>query len=171
MSLTTRVVVFGGDESSSGVQIFSDPEKNINEDGSEKTTFYQGDSQHLLIIVPSDYRLLYVLCTDGVVAGHGSGTRQQVDRLLFSESGAEGVLSLSQLPAGDVSPVWYGNTATLTVDGQEVTANFTPCIADLSYSYRVEQYELTAPSNLNIGPEDGDDWPIGVVVYVEKING
>lgn len=169
MSILTKVVVFGSEVSGaeSGVQIFADAIANINDDGTEKTQFYEGDSQYLLVIVPDEYRLVAVKCTDGIVTALGQVSRGQVDRVLFAEKDV--AVSLAQLPAGEVSPKWYGRSATITVDKQQVTASAVPCIADITYTYAALQYRLTAPSSLAIGANDGDDWPIGVVVYVEAV--
>jgi len=168
MSLVTRVVVFGSvDGEASGVQLFADALTNVNSDGTPKTEYYPGDSVNLLLIVPDTYKLLAVKSTDGSIVATGSVTRTEVDRILFTEKGIQ--QQLSQLPAGSVTPGWYGASGVLTVDGQQVAANAAPCIADLAYSYQAERYQLTAPASLAIGAEDGDDWPIGVVAYVEKI--
>lgn len=167
MSIMTKVVVFGdaAAESAAGVQVFADAIANINDDGTEKTEFYPGDDYYLLVIVPDDYRLLAVRSTDGSITATGQVTRSQEDRVLFAEKGV--AVSLSQLPDGEVLPQWYGRKAVLTVDHQQITANIAPCITDLLYRYAALQYRLTAPASLNIGQEDGADWPIGVVVYVE----
>ena len=167
MSLLTKVVVFGdsASESAAGVQIFGDAIANINADGTDKTEFYPGESYYLLIIIPDDYRLLSVKATDGTLTATGQVSRTQIDRILFTDKGE--AMSLSQLPAGEVTPEWYGKSAVLTVTGQQVSVAAAPCIADIGYSYTAMQYRLTAPASLNIGPEDGADWPIGVVVYVE----
>ena len=169
MSLLTKVVVFGSDVAGvdSGVQILSDDLVNIDDDGEIKNEYYPGDSRFLLVIVPDTYRLIEVKTTDGSVVATGAVTRAQKDRLLFADKDES--LSLTQLPAGSVSPKWYGKTATITIDKQSVTASAAPCIADLSYNYSALQYKLTAPVSLNIGTEEDDDWPIGVVVYVEEI--
>lgn len=169
MSLLTKVVVFGSDVAGedSGVQLFLDEVANVNADGSAKTEFYPGDVVAMLLIVPPEFLLLSVQSTDGMVAATGSVSRTREDRVLFAEKSE--LLSLSQLPASAVSPKFYGKSATITVDKQSVTASAAPCIADLSYNYTARQYKLTAPGSLNIGTEEGDDWPIGVVVYVEAI--
>lgn len=165
MSLTTKVVVFGDDvSSSSGVEIVSDSVGNMV-DGEEKTEFYPGDGQYLLVIVPDEYRLLSVAATDGDIVATGLVSREQVDRVLFAEKNVSE--SLSQNIAGSITPVFYGGAAVLTVEDGAVRASAAPVIADLSYNYAAYQYRLDIPSGLEIG--DDDDYPIGVVAYVEAV--
>lgn len=168
MSLSTMVVVFGagaGAGAASGVQIFADEVANVDSLGKEKTEFYPGDDFYFLVIVPDEYRLVEIKATTGLVVALGEVVREQLDRLLFAETGSQ--LSLAQLPDGEVSPVWYGQQGLLTIDGQQISADLAPCIADLAYSYRALQYRLTAPADLDIGPDA--DYPVGLVVYVEAV--
>ena len=169
MSILTKVVVFGSDadSASSGVQIFADDAANINADGSQKSEFYPGDNFYFLVIVPADIKLLSVQSTDGTVSLIGAVVREKKDQLLFADTAEPS--SLSQTPIGPVTTTWYGRTAVLTVDKQQVTVNTVPSIADLSYKYAALQYRLTAPAYLPIGSEEGANWPIGIVVYAEVV--
>jgi len=170
MSLINKVVIFGdeADSGESGIQVFWDDVANVDAAGKPISAYYSGDSRYLLVIVPTGLRLLSVKPTmDNTLAAVGQVSRDQVDRLLFDLP--DKLLGLSQLPAGEISPTWYGRTAVLTVEGDQVKANSAPCLADIAYSYTAMQYKLTAPTGLAIGPDDDDDWPIGVVVYAEVI--
>ena len=167
MSLINKVVIFGEDasEGESGIQVVWDDFANVDAEGKAISAYYQGDSRLVLVIIPDKYRLVEVKPTDGSLAFMGEVSRPQIDRLLFDLPGK--LLKLTQLPAGEVEPTWYGNTATLTVEDGQVKASAAPCLADIAYNYAALQYKLTAPTTLAIGPEDDDDWPIGVVVYAE----
>jgi hypothetical protein len=169
MSLLNKVVIFGDESGSgdSGIQVFWDDVANVDSEGEPISEYYPGDSRYFLVIVPDGYRLLDVKSTDGAVSAMGSVSRPQVDRVLFDQQ--DKLIDLSQQPAGGVSPTWYGNSATETVEGKQVKASAAPCLADIEYSYAALQYRLTAPATLNIGPNDDDDWPIGVVVYAEVV--
>lgn len=169
MSLLNKVVVFGDETGSaaSGIQVVWDDFANVDATGEPISQYYPGDSRYLLVIVPAGLRLQSVKCTDGTLAAMGAVSRTQVDQVLFDLP--DKLIDLSQQPSGGVSPTWYGNTAVLSVDGKQVKASSAPCLADIAYSYAANQYRLTAPSTLAIGPEDDDDWPIGVVVYAEVV--
>ena len=170
MSLINKVVIFGdeADSGESGIQVIWDDFANVDAEGKPISAYYPGDSRYLLVIVPAGLRLLDVKPTmDNTLAATGQVSREQVDRVLFDLP--DKLIDLSQQPDGEVSPTWYGRTAVLTVEGDQVKASGAPCLADIAYSYAALQYKLTAPAWLNIGPDDDDDWPIGVVVYAEVI--
>ncbi len=166
-SLINKVVIFGEDagEGESGIQVFWDDFANVDGDGEPISNYYPGDSREFLVIMPEKYRLLSVVPTSGAVAANGAVSRQQIDRILFSEKDV--LQPLTRSPVGGVTPTWYCSPPVITVVDNQVKANRAPTIADVSYSYAALQYTLTAPSTLNIGSNGDDDWPIGVVVYAE----
>lgn len=169
MSLINKVVIFGdnGSAGDGGIQVVWDDFANVDESGEPINQYYPGDSRFLLVIVPAGIELVEVKPTDGTLQNMGPVSRSQVDRVLFDLP--DKLIDLSRQPAGGVSPTWYGNTATETIEGKQIKANAAPCLADITYSYAAQQYQLTAPPTLAIGPEDDDDWPIGVVVYARVV--
>jgi len=172
MSLLNKVVVFGDAAGGAdyGIQVVWDARANVDAAGEPISKYYPGDSRFFLVIVPAGIELVEVMATDAnaTVTEVGPVTRPQVDRLLFDEAGK--LLNLSRLPAGAVTPTWYGRTATETVEGQRIKASVAPVLADIAYSYAAIQFRMTAPPELAIGPDEDDDWPIGVVVYAEVVS-
>lgn len=171
-ALATRVIDFSTGQTlvASGVEVFLDPEGNRDADGNSKSQFYAGDTVAILATMPDDLRLVRAACTFGSLSLGGAVSRSWTDQILFVV--VDEAQGLSKRPAGVATAKWYGNTGTITtdLDLQTVAAGSSstlPCIGDITYPFAAQSLSLAIPAGLVVDADES--WPIGIVVYVEKI--
>lgn len=137
--------------------------ETVDGEDREKTQFYPGDEIHFLLHYDrTKYRVEAIKATSGQVQMHQWVTRSHAEELLF-EVAAE-AKELSHIPNGNPSVTWYGNSATLNRDGRSLSASAAPCLGLVSYPYQAWSGKLVPP---NVDLEDGEEFPLAIVVYVE----
>lgn len=169
MTTTPTIVVRFGQSVSGSTDLFLvelDGQLNretVDGEEREKTQFYPGDEIHFLLHYDrSKYLVEAVKATAGNVQMHGWVNRSHEEELLFEVAGE--AKELSHIPSGAPSVAWYGRSATLSREGRAISASAAPCLGLVSYSYQAWSGKLVPP---NIDLEDGEEFPLAVVVYVE----
>lgn len=144
-----------------------DEKMNIDAAGNVKTSFLPGDLVYFLVQLDPSLRIDKVLATDGQVVYEGECLRDRVDRTLFD--GVSGARETSAIPAGPVTPKWYGRVGrNLKVEGRQMSVltitGCYPALADMSYQARFKGYRLEPPA---ISLAEGETYPVTIVIYIE----
>lgn len=165
----TLVLSFSGDQAVSAdgsIRAAWDDARNRAADGTVKTQFIPGDSAFFIVQADPAVRITRVLPTAGSVQAQGEVNRAQSDSLLFAA--ADQQQTLSWIPAGGISPRWYGNQGSgLQVSGTTITcAAGHPCRGDLAYTARCRSYRLQTPA---VSLAKGQTWPVDVVIYYAEV--
>lgn len=165
--LGTIVVKYGPGVSAdtSLVVAAADSELNRNLDGSEKSNFGKDDKPFFYVHHDSSVRIVAVKPTSGMVQPMNMVSRSDTSQMLFMDR--DSTQELPHIPSS-VSAEWYGNDGDLRHAGRELTvAGIVPCIGDISHTFSARLYRLHPPKLDHLKSED-DQYPIGVVVYVEE---
>lgn len=168
MSNPTIVVRFGQSVSGGADLFLVELDGQLNReivDGidQEKTQFYPGDEINFLLHYDrSKYQVEAIKATAGQVQMNQWVTRTHEEEMLFEAVGD--AQELSHIPSGSPTITWYGNTAEIDRDGRSLSASAAPCIGHASYPYQAWSGKLVPPS---IELEDGEEFPLAIVVYVE----
>ncbi len=167
--LDTIVIAFGEDVSEADkadfyAKIILDTSLNLDLSGEVKTSFNPGDQAHILLGMTPGWHITSIKETSGMATLNGVVSRSYTQEKVFFQT-TEDAGSLSFFPTGSVSGSFYGNTCSFGIEEREITALTAPVIVDLSYSYRPYSITITPPS-ITLG--EGESWPIGVVIWVDK---
>lgn len=151
----TTIASFGEEVSSSAsIQAEIDPDKMADSDGNLPSEFLPGTEVFFLVHYDSSKVVIKnILSTDGGdIQRVASVTRTKEQRLTFESSEP---VSLSYIPSGSITvKKWYGRTSGLTREGQQVTADSPPCLADISYPIAAIQYKHRIVSGYTLNDED-----------------
>jgi hypothetical protein len=129
----------------------------------EKTQFYPGDEIHFLLHYDqTKYRVTAIKATAGQVQMASWVDRTQEEELLFEVVGE--AVELSHYPSRAPVVTWYGRTASLSRVGRSLAADSAPCLGLVTYPYRAWSGKLVPPP---VDLEDGEEYPLAIVVYVE----
>lgn len=130
----------------------------------EKTQFYPGDEIHFLLHYdPGKYTVSDIKATAGQVQMGRWVERSAEEEMLFEVVGEP--LELSHYPSGAPSVDWYGRRASISRDGRSLAADSAPCLGLVTYQYRAWSGKLVPPP---VELEDGEQYPLAIVVYVEQ---
>ncbi len=144
--------------------IFLDDFLNVDAAGEVITSFAPGDRIYFLVQVLAGLVLEDVRCSDGSLSHLGNVTRQQTDRLNIAEDTDS--VSLSKIPHGGLTPVWYGNEGDVSLNENELTVRGPlPAVVDMSYSYRAISYLQIAP---DIDLEADTTYPLMITAYTPE---
>lgn len=164
--VTSMLVSFGtGVADSEIASIELDTEAN-----EEKTSFIPGDTINFLIHYDSSkLNLIWVRPTSGsVIMGSAKTVTQESSGLLWIDTTTKH--SLSYIPAGGLTPVWFGNSCSglrmtgLTEVG--VSSGTFPAICNLTFSVGFIAGKLYTPLNIELQGEE--TYPIVVVAHFER---
>jgi hypothetical protein len=168
MTTQATIIASFGEEAAAEnyhVVIELDDQLNKDSDGDVKTTFNPGNEVYFLVQHDSRVRINSIKSSKGQVQALGSVTRTRTKNILFAEAGEEQQFGY----LGSSSVEWLGNTAGIVdYDGinlRAVGGNF-PAMGRVSKSTTFSSYKLVA--DVPTLSED-EDYPIGVVVYMEAL--
>jgi len=134
----------------------------------EKTSFAPGDPYHFLTKCSNGIYIAKILVTAGDITALGSVTRTRENDLVFTEiNSADNKPSISYVPSGNLSPVWYGNVGgPLYVDQEQMKVDIRtgtiPCYCKATYPVSFDSYRLT-PQVLSF-----DTYEVYIAIYLEK---
>jgi hypothetical protein len=165
-AVAASIVVNYGDTAASSALVVVELDDTLNLDaaGKTKTQFYPGDLVYFLVHHDATVRITRVLTTSGTVDPLGSVLRDRTQQMLFKSPTDK--QDLPHLPAGIVTPSWYGRTSNLVQDGRSLTADATPCIGEMDYDMEAELFCLTPP-DLDLAGDEKHF--IGVVINMESV--
>ena len=161
----TIVVHFGDSVDTDSGLLFVvelDDAKNLDAEGEVKSQFHPGDSVWFLLHHDPALVVQAIKTTSGEVFRHGFVSRTNVEEILFEA--ADDQHELPHNPVVEPTAAWYGRTSTISRSGRILTAAATPCLADLTYSYRAESCEYVPPAMTLAADEE---YKVGIVIFVE----
>lgn len=165
MSGPTIVVHFGDAAAQKAFFLWEpDDEMNVDAAGKVKTQFLPGDQQWIRMQYDSTVRITAVQQSAGMMTYEESVPMDAKERLSF-ETTVDPV-DTKWIPAGGLTPVWYGREPGLTRRGRSVTADAAPAIGDISYQYQAERWRYDPPP---MTLSANQDFPVLVVIFVESI--
>lgn len=172
MGVETSIVVEFTDgtiDDSVVVELDDTHPNNLLSDGSLKSSFSSTDTPVFLIHHSSTVRVVDCLCTYGTVARIGTDEyrSRESTTILFTTEG-----STEELHYGGINTITttiHGNSATLLIDDSLLSfvSGNIPCVFDATYQVKFNEQWLLTPGPLALKKDEV--FPIGVVVYMEKI--
>jgi len=164
--VTSMIVSFGeGVADSEIASIELDTEANL-----EKTSFAPGDTVNFLIhFDQSKLNLVWVRPTSGsVVMGSAKTVTQEASSLLWIDTTTKN--SLSYIPAGSLSPTWFGNSCSgmsmTALTEVSVTGGTFPAVCNLTFPVAFIAGRLYTPLNIELQGEES--YPVVIVAHFEK---
>ncbi len=165
MSGGPTIVVKFGDQAASGSFFLVELDETMNVDaaGKVKTQFYPGDKIWFLLHYDTTVQVTDLQCSSGGVTPEGIVTRIHRDQMGFET--ITDPVETSHIPAGPLSPKWYGNVAGLTRSGRSVSVDNSPAIGDITYAFQADLWRFDPPA-MNLEAEE--QYPVLVVIFVES---
>jgi len=159
------IIVNFGDSAASSATVVVEPDDylNVDSDGNVKSELAPEDLFNFLTQVDSTVKIDSITTSAGTINSNGSVTRYKTLQQVFTDTKQ---ISLPTIPAGSVTPKWYGREPVLTLDGNQVSVNNCPAIAELSWQATMQSYSLTPPP---MDLEGDEKYYIVVLVEVSSI--
>ena len=167
-STVTTVISFGGssDSGSGAISAEIDGAMHLDAEGNERSQFLPGEEVYFLLHYdPAKVRVIRLRATDnGDVQRIGQVSREREEQITFLHPAD--LHSLGYQPEGGLLTKWYGRSSNIYLQGGQYHADLAPCLGDIKYSVRFEQY-LHKPATVQI--PDGEEFPTDIIIEYEEI--
>lgn len=159
------IVVRFGDAAASTAKVVIEPDETLNRDadGNILSEFPPDTPFYFLVQIDDTVQVTSITTSDGRISDRGTVTRNKTQRQVFIDTNP---VALPTIPAGPVTPSWYGRSPNLTISGVEVSVDDIPAIAELTWQARMESYMLTPP---DIDLEKDEKYYIVILLEVSSL--